>query len=199
MSLILLTAVAAGVLLGRFALPVLIIPHLSSTAYWVLLIVLFGVGMELGHSDTIWERLRKLPRASLLLPFTSALGSLAGGALAAWPLGLGVSAGMAVGAGFGWYSLSSVILAEMSGPELAALAFLTNVFREIMAIVAMPHLFRIGLGIAAITPGGATTMDTTLAIVSRCTDEGNTVLAFYHGVVLSTMVPILVPLLARMM
>lgn len=196
MSLLLLTAVALGIVAGRFALPVGLIPHLDKAAYWVLLLVLLGVGMELGHAEEIWDKLKRLPKTSLLLPLTSAIGSILGGAVAAWPLGLGVFAGMAVGAGFGWYSLSSVILAEISGAELAALAFLSNVFREILAIVVMPVLFRLKLGIASITPGGATTMDTTLAIVSRCADEETTILAFFHGVTLSILVPILVPLLA---
>ena len=200
MSILLLGAVALGIVAGRFVPATLLSQlDLDKAAYWMLLSVLLGVGMELGHSTSIWEKLKRLPRISLLLPLTSGLGAILGGAVAAWPLGLGVFAGMAVGAGFGWYSLSSVLLAELGGPEIAALAFLTNVFREILAIVFMPVLFRAGLGIAALTPGGATTMDTTLAIVAKCADEETTVLAFFHGVTLSMLVPILVPLLAGYM
>lgn len=196
MSALLLASVVIGVACGKFLIPQVMVPGLSSISHWVLLFVLFGVGVELGHTSGLLARLRRVSPAALLLPLTSGIGSLLGGLAAGLVLGLGVYAGLAIGAGFGWYSLSSVIIAEFSGPDLAALAFLTNVFREIIAIIAMPLLFRLRFGLAAITPGGATTMDTTLAIVSKVADDETTLIAFYHGVTLSMLVPLLVPLLA---
>ncbi|MFZ5648571.1 MAG: lysine exporter LysO family protein [Bacillota bacterium] len=101
----------------------------------------------------------------------------------------------AVGAGFGWYSLSGVILSQIYSVEAGALAFLTNVMREIIAFVLIPVLAaRIG-SLAAVAPGGATTMDTTLPLIARSTDADTTVIAFVNGATLSAMVPVLVPLL----
>ncbi len=196
MSIILLSCVALGVLAGVLVIPPALVPLLSGATHYILLAVLFGVGLELGHTRGLIARLKKVAPVALLLPLTSGLGSLLGGLLGGIILGSGVYAGLSIGAGFGWYSLSSVIIADFAGPELAALAFLTNVFREIIAIITMPMLFGRGFGLAALTPGGATTMDTTLAIVSRMSDQETTIIAFYHGLSLSLLVPLLVPLLA---
>ncbi|HSL93262.1 MAG TPA: lysine exporter LysO family protein [Bacillota bacterium] len=196
MSTLLLGCVAFGVLAGVILIPQSLVPLLSGSTHYILLAVLFGVGLELGHTRGLITRLKKVAPTSLLLPLTSGLGSLLGGLMGGLILGGGAYAGLAIGAGFGWYSLSSVIIADFAGAELAALAFLTNVFREIIAIVTMPVLFRRGFGIAALTPGGATTMDTTLAIVSKMADQETTIIAFYHGLSLSLLVPLLVPLLA---
>ena len=45
-----------------------------------------------------------------------------------------------MGAGLGWYSLSGALLTRLHSPELGALAFLSNVLREILAILLMPLL-----------------------------------------------------------
>lgn len=198
MTLLLLSTVFLGIMAGKFVIPIELAPALADYAQWLLLAVLFGIGLELGASSSLVERLRRLQPKSLLLPLTSAVGTLLGALLAAVILRVRPTVGLSIGAGFGWYSLSSVIIAEILGAEAAALAFLTNVIRELVAIPLIPILSKLGLGIVAIVPGGATTMDTTLAVISRVTDEETTIVAFYHGVTLSLLVPILVPLFAKM-
>ncbi|MDP3486678.1 MAG: lysine exporter LysO family protein [Bacillota bacterium] len=198
MTLLLLSTVLMGILAGRYLMPVLLVPELGAYAMWLLLLVLVGIGVELGASSSLLERLKRMQPLNLLLPFTSALGSLLGVAVGAMILGVRIPVGLSIGAGFGWYSLSSVLLSEVAGTQIAALAFLTNVVRELIAIPVIPTLVRLNFGVAAITPGGATTMDTTLAIISRVTNEETTLVAFYHGVVLSLLVPVLVTFFARM-
>ena len=198
MTLLLLCTVALGILAGRYLVPALLVPQLASYAMWLLLAVLVGIGIDLGASTSLVERLRKMRPRNLLLPLTSALGSLLGVAVGSIILGVRIPIGLSVGAGFGWYSISSVLLSEVAGAEIAALAFLCNVARELIAIPIIPLLVRLNFGFAAITPGGATTMDTTLAVISRVTNEETTLVAFYHGAVLSLLVPILVTFFARM-
>lgn len=199
MSGMLLAAVIAGLLFGRAFLPQGSSLDLSTVAYGLLLLVLGGVGFELGQTKGLLSRLRSLKWQAWLLPLLSAVGSLVGGLLAGLLLGMGVLSGLTVAAGFGWYSLSSVLIAEFGYTELAAVAFLANVIREIVAIVAMPLLFKWHFGLAAVTAGGATTMDTTLAVIARAADQETTVLAFYHGLVLSLLVPLLVPALVSIL
>lgn len=101
----------------------------------------------------------------------------------------------AVGAGFGWYSLSGVILSNIYSVETRALAFMTNIIRELISFILIPILaVRIG-NLAAVAPGGATTMDTTLPLIARATDADTAVIALVNGTTLSVMVPLLVPLL----
>lgn len=88
--------------------------------------------------------------------------SVAAAVLAGLLLAMPLKEAVAVGAGFGWYSLSGVLIAATHSVELGATAFLANVARELMAFLLIPLLVsRVGK-LAAIAPGGATTMDSTL-------------------------------------
>lgn len=57
-------------------------------------------------------------------------------------LGWSMAEGAAVGAGFGWYSLSGVIISEIHSVALGTIAFLSNVIREVSAIIIIPLLAR---------------------------------------------------------
>ncbi len=48
--------------------------------------------------------------------------------------------------------------------------------------------------LVAISPGGATTMNTTLPLIARTINTDTTVIAIVNGTVLSGLVPLLVPL-----
>jgi predicted nucleotide-binding protein (sugar kinase/HSP70/actin superfamily) len=54
---------------------------------------------------------------------------------------------------------------------------------------------RFGYYCAAIAPAGVTSMDTTLLIISESTDNETAIISFSNGLILSTLVPILVPLI----
>ncbi len=195
-----MTAIALGSVLGGMALGFLFLDPSSletldvlvTAALWVLL---FGIGLDLGRTSGLLVRIRGLGWAILTVPVAIALGSIIGTSLVAGWLGLAVREGAAVGAGFGWYSLSAVIISQNHDVALGAVAFLANVFRELLAIICIP-LVAAKIGhLAAVAPGGATTMDVTLPLVAKSTSKDVTMAAFISGVILSGLVPILVPLL----
>jgi uncharacterized membrane protein YbjE (DUF340 family) len=131
----------------------------------------------------------------MLVPVLVAVGSLGGAVIAGFFLGIPIKEASAVGAGFGWYSLSGVILSKIYSVETGALAFMTNIMRELISFVIIPFLAtRVG-SLAAVAPGGATTMDTTLPLIARTTDADTAVIALVNGTTLSALVPLLVPLL----
>ena len=101
---------------------------------------------------------------------------------------------MAVGSGFAYYSLSSIFISELKGIELGTIALLCNVMREIFALLFIPVIYRWFGPLAAISVGGATTFDTTLPIITRCTGKEYAVVSIYHGCVLDFSVPVLVTL-----
>jgi uncharacterized membrane protein YbjE (DUF340 family) len=70
---------------------------------------------------------------------------------------------------------------------------MTNVFREIYAILLIPLLAKYLNDYTTIAPAGAASMDTMLPLVSRYTNPEVVVISFFNGVVLSALVPILVP------
>lgn len=102
---------------------------------------------------------------------------------------------MAVGAGFGYYSLSSIIITEYKGAELGTIALLSNIMREIIALLVAPFLVRFFGRLAPIAVGGATTMDTTLPIITRYSGEKYIVVSIVHGCLLDFSVPFIVTLL----
>ena len=99
---------------------------------------------------------------------------------------------MAVGAGFGYYSLSSIFITEYKGPELGTIALLSNILREIITLLCAPLLVRWFGNLAPISAGGATTADTTLPVITQCAGQQFAVVSIFHGFVTDFSVPFLV-------
>ena len=123
----------------------------------------------------------------------TAVGTLLGAGVAA-PLLRDCTLGdtLAVGAGFGYYSLSSIFIADLRGAELATVALLCNILREIFTLLAAPLVARWFGPLAAVSIGGATTFDTTLPIITRAAGRPYAVVSIFHGCVLDFSVPFLV-------
>ncbi|WP_300739049.1 lysine exporter LysO family protein [uncultured Alistipes sp.] len=165
----------------------------SSVSSWVLYVLMFCVGASLGNDRTLPARVRQLDRRLTLLPVATALGTLLGAALAA-PLlgGCRLTDTLAVGAGFGYYSLSSIFIADLRGAELATVALLCNILREIFTLLAAPAVARRFGPLAAVSIGGATTFDTTLPVITQAAGRPYAVVSIYHGCVMDFSVPFLV-------
>ena len=188
-------AVGLGVIAGRWLLPGSLYIHLDGITSLALAALVLGVGIDIGRNRSVWHRLQQLGFRILMVPLLVAIGSVTGASLAGLVMNMPFNEASAVGAGFGWYSLSGIILAQIYNVETGALAFLANVIRELIALISIPFLAkRIGK-IAAIAPGGATTMDTTLPLIVRFAGPEVAVIAFFSGVILTLAVPFLVPLL----
>jgi uncharacterized membrane protein YbjE (DUF340 family) len=198
MTSIILASVGVGVALGYWIIPESFVGYLDTMTSVALFILLFTVGVDLGQQKEAWSRLMKMGWRIILVPLLICIGSLVGAVVVGYGLGMPLNESSAIGAGFGWYSLSGVLLAKMYSVQLGALAFITNVARELMAFLVIPLVAKYVGKYSAIAPGGATTMDTTLPIISKSTDSDIAVVAFISGSVLSTLVPILVPLLIKL-
>ncbi len=198
LTALILTSVGLGIAGGAAGLlPQAYVASLDPIAEAALGVILLGIGAELGHNQAAWRALWRLGPRVFLVPAGIAAGSILGAGLAGAFLGLPGNESMAVGAGFGWYSLSGVLLAQIYSVSTGALAFLTNVFRELLAVVLMPILARRLAPAIAQAPGGATTMDTTLPIIARSMGSEAALIAFASGATLTALVPILVPILIR--
>lgn len=195
MTLFVVVAIITGMILGHWVIPPSATGHLDTITTVALSALVFGVGIDIGARKETWVSLWQMGMRVLLVPVLVALGSvggaLAGGAL----LGMPFNESAAVGAGFGWYSLSGVLLTKIYSVETGALAFITNVARELIAFLITPVLAAKVGRVVAVAPGGATTMDTTLPLIARVTDSETAVIAVVNGLVLSSLVPLLVPLL----
>lgn len=198
MTWMILLAVSGGMLLGRFILSPSQTSLFSQVGPVALAALLFSIGFDLAADRGVWRRLRDLGWRVFLVPTVGATGSLLGALVGGMLVSYSPWEALSVGAGFGWYSLSGVLLSNLGFPALGAVAFLSNVLRELLAVVTMPWLARKLHPVAAIAPGGATTMDTTLPILAKYGTHESTMIALLNGAVLSTLVPFLVPFFARL-
>ena len=137
-SLVIVAFFVAGCVAGLFALVPFDVAGARVSTY-VLYVLMFCVGVTLGHDETLAGRVRRLDPRLALLPVMTAVGTLAGAALATPFLPpLAVTDTLAVGSGFGYYSLSSIFIADFRGAELGTVALLCNVMREIFTLLAAP-------------------------------------------------------------
>lgn len=192
MTKIIMLSVFSGIAAGYFFVPEQI---LSYTGYVIdigLCLLLLMVGIDIGRQKSAFEDIKKTGAIILLVPIMTAAGTIIGSSAAGIILKMPLKEAAAIGAGFGWYTLSSVMLADYSA-QIGAAAFISNVMRELFAILLIPLVSsKIGY-LEAIAPPGATAMDTSLPMVTRFTDGRTAVYSFVSGVILSMMVPILVP------
>ena len=187
-SLVILFFFGAGVLLARVGfIPDYFIEH-DMTLYmlWLLMIL---VGISRGSDRRLGEMLRSLRPRVLLLPLATTVGTFAGTALVSLFLVYSAAECMAVGAGFAYYSLSSIFITQYKGPELGTIALISNILRELFTLLFTPLLVRFMGPTAAISCGGASTVDTTLPVITRYAGNQWVFISFVHALVLDFSVP----------
>lgn len=165
----------------------------TDISFYTLCALMFSVGVSIGNDPQTIRNFRSLNPRLVFLPIMTILGTLAGSALVSLTIdGRSAADCMAVGSGFGYYSLSSIFITEYKGPELGTVALLSNITREIFTLLAAPLLVRWFGNLAPISSGGATTMDTTLPIITQCSGQEFVVVSIFHGFVVDFSVPFLV-------
>ena len=170
LTFIIVIAVVLGMLAGRFVLPAAVTAHCGTVISFGLYLLLFMVGMDMGKQGTLLADIKTAGFQVLLVPVAVCAGSLAFAALAGLVLPLGVKDSMAAASGLGWYSLAPTLLAPYS-LSVSAVAFLSNVMREIFAIITIPIVAKyVGYVECASLPGAAA-MDTVLPVVVGATHE----------------------------
>lgn len=195
MTIIMMAALVLGALVGHFILPSGIVSNLGNISSFALNLLIFFVGIDMGRNRDIFKNLRYMGFRILLVPVSTVIGSLIGGAVSALIFGMPLNIGLAISAGFGWYSLCGVMLSSLAGIEVGTISFLANVFRELIALLIIPVVAKRLNHITAIAPAGATSMDTTLPIISSSTDREVAAIAFINGAILTAVVPVIIPML----
>lgn len=165
----------------------------SDVSYYALCALMFCVGISIGCDTSVLKSFRKVTPRLMFLPVMTIVGTLAGCAAASLVLGHRLLTDcLAIGSGFGYYSLSSIFITEYRGPELGTIALLANICREILTLLCAPILARYFGKLAPISVGGATSMDTTLPIITRASGEQFIIVSIFHGFCVDFSVPFLV-------
>jgi len=185
-----LAAVMAGLLAGWFLLPAL--GWVEDLATWALMFLLFLIGLQLRNAGLSLRRLL-LNRQGLGIAVSLSVSSLLAGVLLSPALQVPLFQSLALAAGFGWYSLSGIVIGDALGPAWGGVAFLNDVIREIIALALIPVI--IGRRPAmAIGYGGATAMDFTLPVIRSSGGLDCVPVAIASGFILSFLSPVLMAL-----
>lgn len=193
-SLIIISFFILGTLCGLFdVLPFQLAE--TDVSYYALCGLMFCVGISVGNDPQTLQNFHKLNPRLIFLPVMTILGTLVGSAVVSLILSQrSVTDCLAIGSGFGYYSLSSIFITEYRGAEMGTIALLANISREILTLLAAPLLVRWFGNLAPISAGGATTMDTTLPIITQTAGQQFVVISIFHGFVVDFSVPFLVTL-----
>lgn len=165
----------------------------SNVSYYALCCLMFCVGISIGCDTSVLKSFKEVNPRLMMLPIMTILGTLAGCAAVSILLGhRQLTDSLAIGSGFGYYSLSSIFITQYRGAELGTIALLANISREILTLLCAPLLAKYFGKLAPISVGGATTMDTTLPIITRYTGESFIIVSIFHGFCVDFSVPFLV-------
>jgi uncharacterized membrane protein YbjE (DUF340 family) len=193
-SLFIISFFAGGLILGIIFREVLGFDITRLTDY-ALYALLFLVGINLGSDPKFMEIIRSIRPRIFLLPLSTIIGTLLGVVVYHLIFGkLEFGESLAVGFGFGYYSLSSIILTKLSGESLGVIALLANISREVITLLLAPLFARFTGKLSPIAAGGATSMDTTLPIIIKSSGKEYLIHSMMHGVILTILVPFLVSL-----
>ena len=197
-SLIALGCFLAGAFLGWLR----VLPQgvaAGEAAVWVLYLLLVLAGMTVGFDLKALGIIRELRCRILLVPLGVVAGTLCGSTLAWFVLArfstLSLPESLAVGAGFGYYSLATVIITRLGDPALGSVALLSNMIHEALALLLPPLLVRLTGRLGPVLAGGAAAMDTCLPVIAQTSGERCAILAVFSGMCLTLLVPVIVPLL----
>lgn len=193
-SLIIISFFVIGIILG---VNNIFTDFLANTnlSYYALCALMFCVGISIGNDKSAFKDFKQLNPRIVFLPLMTILGTLAGCFVVSFFLtGRSASECMAVGSGFGYYSLSSIFITQYKGAELGTIALMSNIMREVITLLCAPILVRWFGNLAPISAGGATTMDTTLPIITRYAGKEFVVISIFHGFLVDFTVPFLVTL-----
>ncbi|WP_343564288.1 lysine exporter LysO family protein [Sphingobacterium sp.] len=191
-SLIILAFFIVGVFVGfKGIIPAELLKEEWNT--YVLYALMLLVGVTIGYDRELLVSLRKVNLSIVLVPLATIVGTLLGTFIISFFIrDWNAPESMAVGSGFGYYSLSSIFITQYKGVTLGTIALMSNLMRELLALLMAP-LARKWFGpLAPISIAGATSMDTALPIITQYSGKQYVLVAIIHGILVDFSVPFLV-------
>lgn len=173
----------------------------SGASFVALCGLLLFVGTSIGINPDMKKDIKSLHPRMILLPVATILGSWLGAMVAYMIMNCDVTNFLqhrsmtdclAINSGFAYYSLSSIFITEYRGAEIGTIALLANIFREMASLLFTPVIAKWFGPLAPISSGGATTMDTTLPIITQTIGQRYVALSIFHGFLTDFSVPFLV-------
>ncbi len=196
-SLIIVGFFVLGIFIGLYNLLPQIFVEIDFSIY-ALYILMFLVGVGIGADKKVWEILKNAKLKIVLVPLTVIVGTAIGVTIVSLFLkDVSLRESLAIGAGYGYYSLSSILISQISGEALGVVALIANIAREITTLLVTPLFAKYFGKIAPIASGGATSMDTTLPIIIKFVGKEYAIISVFSGIVLTMLVPFAVAFILK--
>ena len=195
-NLIVILCFTAGIFCGTFA-NTTISTYCEKLPQFLLYALVIQVGLNLGANAELGKMIKDIRFSSLLLPFFTIIGTL----LTSW----NIYDCMAVGSGFAYYSLSSLLIVQLKeasagieiASQLGAIALLANIIREMLALFGAPLYASFFGKFAPVSVAGINSMDVCLPVISRYSGKNIVPVAIIHGIILEISVPLLISLFCK--
>ena len=175
--------------------------HIQLDTHNLSMYILYVLMFQVGSNENLKGMLAHFTPKMLIIPLGTIVGTLLFSALASLLLSQwSVFDCMAVGSGFAYYSLSSILITQFKEPslglqlatELGTIALLTNIFREMMALLGTPLIRKCFGRFAPISAAGVNSMDVLLPSILRYSGKDMMPIAILHGVLIDLSVPVFV-------
>ena len=189
-SISLLGVVAGGFIIG-FVIELMTDINKSmidNLGEWALMLLLGLIGIQLRNSGIALKEIIS-NKAGLAIAMIVVVTSWLAAVLISFILDLPLTHAIAISSGFGWYSLSGILISDGISPVLGGVAFMTDLARELIAILLIPLIIKkrphTGVGV-----GGATAMDFTLPIIQKSGGSDAVPMAIVSGFILTLIGPV---------
>jgi len=187
-SLLQVVCVVIGMMIGFFLPADYMPPENSMTVMLMILILLVGIGLK-GSGITLKEVMLNKRGVEMSIIFT--LSVLVGGLVFALLFtDVSWTKGLAMASGFGWYSLSAIVMTDAYGAVWGSVALFNDLVREFFALLFIPVFMR-KYPSAAVGLGGATSLDFTLPIIQQSGGLKVVPLAISFGFLINIISPVL--------
>lgn len=191
-SLVQLCCVVLGFVLGKLLpifLPIMDLP-IDGIIKGLLILLILLVGFQLSHSGMTLRQVlvnKRGVQACVIFCLSVAVGGLL---YALIMPDVTFTQGLALSSGYGWYSLSGIIMTDAYGAVWGSVALLNDLLREFTALLFIPMLIR-KYPTTAVGLGGVTTMDFTLPVIQSSGGNEVVPLAMSFGFLVNIISPVL--------
>lgn len=191
-SLMIIGSLTFGIIIGFVWNEYILEDLIGNFIKFGLCALLFFVGFEFGVRGNFIESLKLAGPYAVIVPVGVILGTFAGSVVISFFMPISIRESLAIGSGFGWYSLAPSIMMDKGYVMAGTISFMHNIMRELIGILAIPLVAKkVGYAESVSLPGSSC-MDVCLPIIEKSASSEAALYSFFTGGVLAILTPVLV-------
>ncbi len=167
-------------------------PYIELMIDGILILTLFIIGVQMRREGHSLAQILK-NKVGIMIAIILILSSLISGIILSFIFNISTGHALMLSSGFGWYSLASILNAQLIDAHFGTMTFFIDFSREIIAIIIIPILAK-RMPTELVSYCGATAMDFTLPVIKDHIGISAVPIAISSGFVLTLATPILIPM-----